>query len=77
MGNMWTATYALRSAFVELLERLRARSVEHICSADELRSVIIIAIRLWVMTQNVFETAAIGRAIIQLLRVCLRIRFHV
>ena len=77
MRDMWTATYAPRSAFVQFLEQLRARSVEHICSADELVSVNVMAIRLRVMTQVVFGTAGIGRANIRLLRVCLHIRFYV
>ena len=39
-----------RGAFLEFLERLRGRSVERISSAQELISVVLIAIRLPVMT---------------------------
>ena len=74
---MWTATYVPRRAFVEFLERLRARSVEHICSADAPVSVIVIAIRLRVLTQVIFGTAGTSRAIIRLLRACFHIKFHV
>ena len=40
----------VRGAFLEFLERLRARPVEHISSAHDLLSVVVIAIRLRVMT---------------------------
>ena len=40
----------LRGDFVEILERLRARSVEHTSSADTLISVVVIAISLRVIT---------------------------
>ena len=49
MRNMWTATYVPRGAFLEFLERLRARSMEHTSSADKLVSVIVIAIGLRVL----------------------------
>ena len=42
--------YVLRVAFLEFLERLRARSVEHTSSAHELLPVIVIAIKFWVVT---------------------------
>ena len=40
----------LRDTFFEFLERLRARSVEHISSAHELIPVVVIAVRLRVVT---------------------------
>ena len=40
----------LRGVFLELLERPRARSVEHINSAQKLTTVVVIAIRFRVMT---------------------------
>ena len=51
--NVWknsAATYMPCSASLKFVERLRARYVEHTCWADELVSVVVIAVRLRVMT---------------------------
>ena len=76
MWQISTATYVPRSAFLEFVERIRARYVEHTCWADKLISVVVIAVRFRVLTQVVFGTAGVGRAILRLLRACVRIRFH-
>ena len=39
-----------RGAFLEFLERPRARSVEHTTATHELKSVVVIAIRFGVVT---------------------------
>ena len=56
--NFWER---LRARYVEhtCRERLRARYVEHTCSADNLLSVVVIAIWLRVMTQVVFGAAGL------------------
>ena len=61
---------------LNFLECRRARSVEHTCSADNLISVVVIAIRLRVMTQVVFGTAGIGPTAFWLFRAWLHIGFH-
>ena len=57
-----------RSAFLEFLERLRARSLEHTSSADKLISEVVIEVRLRVMTQVVIGTTGVRRTIIGLFR---------
>ena len=59
-----------------LLECLRAHHVDHICCADGLISVVVIAIRLRVMTQIIFGAAGVARAIFLLSRACPHIWFH-
>ena len=49
---------------LEFLERLRTRSVEHTNVAEELKPVVVIAIRPPVITQIVFRTAGVGRTIV-------------
>ena len=75
-SNLRRYVYATYSVSLNFRERLRARYVEHTCSADKLISVVVIAIWLRVMTQVVFGTAGVGRAILRLLRACLHITFH-
>ena len=75
-GENWAATYVPRNAFLEFVEQLRARYVEHTCWADKLLSVVVIAVRLRVMTQVLFGIAGVGRTILRLFRACLHIRFH-
>ena len=62
---------------LNFLEHLRARSVEHTCSADKLISVVVIAVRLRVMTQVVFRTAGVCQNFFRLFRACFHIGFHV
>ena len=50
MWEIWAGTYVPRSAFLEFVERLRARYVEHTYFADKLVSVVVVAVRLRVMT---------------------------
>ena len=57
-------------------ERLRARHVEHICSADKLISVVVIAVRLRVMPQVVFGAAGVARTNSLLFQACPHIWFH-
>ena len=65
------------ATYSEFRERLRARYVEHICSADKSISVVVITIWLRVMTQAVFGAAGVARAISMLFRACPHIWFHV
>ena len=68
MREKLPVTNVPRSTFLEFLERLRARSVEHTSSADELISVVLIAVRLYIMTHVVFGNAGVGRTIFWLFR---------
>ena len=49
----------VRATWKTLVGSLRARHVEHICSADNLISVVVIAIWLRIMTQIVFGAAGL------------------
>ena len=59
-----------------LLECLRAHHVDHICCADGLISVVVIAVWPRVMAQVVFGAAGVARTISLLFRACPHIWFR-
>ena len=66
----------MRATWTTFIGSLRARFVDYTCSADNLISVVVIAIWLWVMTQVVFGAAGVARTISRLFRACPHIWFH-